>query len=190
MSRLFRDKVLRLKRNLHSTGFTAEAMRLERRITEPAQLSQVGRPAGVRAPELRGYPIQENERDLVIITLIPTLSIFERALAPELWPNGPPYSLHTLQKFEETNQAILQAHVHRYKSKAVLLCDELMTYASKARKNGKLARHKSRTSSHQATSIRFPITVHDLLRELPGSISDNVVSMCEDSLRKLGKLDG
>lgn len=187
MSRQFRDQVLRLKRNLHDTGFTLEAARLERRLTDPSQLNQIARPAGVRAPELRGFGIKENERDLVIITMVPTLSIFERALTG--WGKGvdPPFHRYTLEKFEAEHNQILQAHVHRFKGKTVLLCDELITYARKTRKNGKLARHKSRSSSHQATSIRFPMDIHDLLREMDGSISDNVVEFCREGLRRMGR---
>jgi len=60
----FKDRVIQLRRNLRAAGFTAEASRLEHRLTHPDQLASV---STLRNRDLKGFAIQENERDIILI---------------------------------------------------------------------------------------------------------------------------
>jgi hypothetical protein len=67
MLEIFLRRILNLKTNLRDAGFTAEAMRLEHRLTHPDQLDAVAREGNRDRRDLLGYAIRENERDTILI---------------------------------------------------------------------------------------------------------------------------
>ncbi len=182
--RQFRDRMVRLKRNIQKTGFAKEASRLERRVTSIEQLQQVNT-FGNR--ELIGYPIQENERDLILLTNAPadTSSLYLLAKYQEARPE----SVAALKSHLSTFSSLVQVHVLRPHRPPFLLCDELFVWGSKKRRCGKLGAYKPRTSSRQATSVRFPMELHDLIREESSSLSDTVVHIVAEHYRRLRKYD-
>jgi len=171
MLELFLRRVLNLKRNLRDAGFTAEAMRLQHRLTHPDQLDAVAREGNRDRRDLLGYAIQENERDTILI-------VWETRIRGMDDPTG---------------ARRLVAYVLRRNRPPFLVCDEDQVYARKTRRNGRMASLTASSSSGHATSIRLPTDLHDLLRcdahENGVSVSSAMVAIIAGHYRARRKYD-
>ena len=166
----FLRRVLNLKTNLRDAGFTAEAMRLQHRLTHPDQLDAVAREGNRDRRDLLGYAIQENERDTILLGW---------AESPEVRAAG--------------YRCKLVAYLLRRNRAPFLVCDEDEVYARKTRRNGRMASLTASSSSGHATSIRLPTDLHDLLRcdahENGVSVSSAMVAIIADHYRARRKYD-
>jgi len=172
----FLRRVLNLKRNLRDAGFTAEAMRLQHRLTHPDQLDAVAREGNRDRRDLLGYAIQENERDTILLG----------------WTESPEVRA-VLEPVAVLGRCKLVAYLLRRNRAPFLVCDEFQVYARKTRRNGRMASLTASSSSGHATSIRLPTDLHDLLRcdahENGVSVSSAMVAIIAGHYRARRKYD-
>ncbi len=180
----FDMNVARLVGQFKKTRFEEEAHLLSRLLVDEEQLcTRIDFGRGKFVDEVFSFetPHRDSKKEQADTWIVQRGPVNEENLQAELRPD-------LIQFLKKHHSWILHLYLKRPHSPLVLMADEYVTYVRRRNSTGKI-RRIARQSGHFSTSVRFPIELHDLLREEPKSLSQTVVDIVATHYKKRRKYD-